>query len=100
MKKPPRPAAPASRKKPGLLFGSADLPRIRANTKDPRFAEYWSSLLAADLAADTNFLKNELSLTNHTLHLLRAQKILDRSCLIYLVNRDPAQLALAIRQAH
>ena len=97
VKKPARSAGkpPARGKKRGLLFDAADLPRIRANTKDPRFAEYWSSLLAADLAADTNFLKNELSLTNHTLHLLRAQKILDRSCLIYLVNRDPAQLALA-----
>ena len=82
-------------KRRGLLFDAADLPRIRANTKDPRFAEYWQSLLAADLAADIHFLKNELSLTNHTLHLLKAQKILDRSALIYLVNRDPAQLSLA-----
>ncbi len=98
MKKPARPAvpsAPASRKKPGLLFSAADLPRIRANTKDPRFAEFWQTRLNADIAADTNFLANELSLTNHVTHLLRAQQILDRTALIYLINRDPAQLALA-----
>ena len=85
----------ASRKRRGLLFDATDLPRIRANTKDPRFAEYWQSLLAADMADDTDFLKNKISLTNHSVHLLRLQKILDRSVLIYAVNRDPAQLALA-----
>ena len=85
----------ATGKRRGLLFDAADLPRIRANTKDPRFAEYWQSLLDADITADIHFLKNELSLTNHTLHLLKAQKILDRSALIYLVNRDSAQLSLA-----
>ena len=97
MKKATRSTAksPTPRKKRGLLFDAADLPRIRANTKDPRFAEYWQSLLAADLAVDTDFLTNKLSLTNHTLHLLQAQRILDRSALIYFVNRDPAQLTLA-----
>ena len=48
----------ATGKRRGLLFDAADLPRIRANTKDPRFAEYWQSLLAADLAADIHFLKH------------------------------------------
>jgi hypothetical protein len=97
VKKTSRPAAKSSapRKRRGLLVDPSDLPRIRANTQDPRFAEYWQSLLDADMAADTDFLVNQLSLTNHTLHLLKLQKILDRSALIYLVNRDPAQLALA-----
>ncbi len=97
MKKSARSSAKssASKKRRGLLFDASDLPRIRANTKDPRFAEYWQTLLATDMAADENFLRNELSLTNHTAHLLRAQRILDRTALIYLINRDAAQLALA-----
>ena len=95
-KKSSRPAKPsAPKRKRGLLFDPADLPRIRANTKDPRFAELWATMLAADMADDTRFLTTELSLTNHVAHLLRLQKILDRTSLIYLVNRDPAQLALA-----
>jgi hypothetical protein len=79
----------------GLFFDEADLPRIRANTTDPRFAAFWQTQLQADIAADTNFLSNELRLTNHTVHLLRAQRILERASFIYLVNREPGQLALA-----
>ena len=88
---PPLPAG-ATR---GLLFDAADLPRIRANTKHPRFAAYWQSLLDADVAADTAFLRHELRLANHVTHLLRAQRILDRTAFVYLVNRDPVQLELA-----
>lgn len=84
----------ASAKK-GLLFDESDLPRIRANTKHPRFAAYWQSLLDADVAAATTFLRTELRLTNHVTHLLRAQQILDRASFVYLVNRDPAQAQLA-----
>lgn len=79
----------------GLLFDETDVARIRANTADPRFAEFWQEQLAADVVADTKFLTDELSLTNHVVHLLRAQRILERSSFIYLVNRDAAQLALA-----
>jgi hypothetical protein len=90
----PGAAAPAGAKR-GLLFDEADLPRIRANTKHPRFTAYWQSLLAADVAAATTFLRSELRTTNHVTHLLRAQQILDRASFIYLVNRDPAQRDLA-----
>lgn len=85
---------PAGRRR-GLLFDESDLPRIRANTADPRFAAFWREQLAADVAADTKFLREELRLTNHVVHLLRAQRILERASFIYLVNREPAQLALA-----
>jgi len=78
-----------------LFFDASDLPRIRANTTDPRFAEFWRQELAADMAADTKFLTTELRLTNHVIHLLRAQRILERAAFIYLVNREPAQLTLA-----
>jgi hypothetical protein len=91
----PRATGAPSGAKRGLLFDAEDLPRIRANTAHPRFAAYWESMLAADLAADTTFLRSELSLKNHVVHLLRAQRILDRAAFVYLVNRDPKQLELA-----
>jgi hypothetical protein len=86
------PARPPGR---GLLFDESDLARIRANTKDPRFAEYWQKELATDVAADTEFLEKKLRLNNHVVDLLRAQRILERAAFIYVVNRDPGQLALA-----
>ena len=51
------PTAPAGRGR-GLFFDESDLPRIRANTTDPRFAAYWQSLVTADLVDDTDFLEN------------------------------------------
>ncbi|MDB6167931.1 MAG: hypothetical protein JWM88_795 [Verrucomicrobia bacterium] len=87
------PATPTLHK--GLLFDEADLPRIRANTTDPRFSELWQSMLAADMAADADFLEHKVRLNNHVIDLLKVQKILERSAFIFLVNRDPAQLALA-----
>jgi hypothetical protein len=87
------PATPSLKK--GLLFDESDLPRIRANTGDPRFAEMWQGMLKADMAADTDFLKNKVRLNNHVIDLLRVQHIMERASFIYLVNRDPAQLALA-----
>jgi len=88
------PSANAGRSR-GLLFDESDLSRIRANTTDPRFAAFWQEQLAADIGADTVFLTTELRLTNHVVHLLRAQRILERAAFIFLVNRDPAQLTLA-----
>eukprot|EP01034_Spumella_vulgaris_P018436 gene18436-23555_t len=63
----------------GLLFDEADLARIRANTKDPRFAAYWQKELAADVEADAEFLEKKLRLNNHVIDLLRAQRILERA---------------------
>lgn len=79
----------------GLLFDAADQPRISANTKDPRFAELWQTMLEGDIAADTEFLEHKLKFTNHVIDLLRLQKIMERSSFIFFVNRDPANLALA-----
>lgn len=89
------PAQPARAPGRGLLFDEADLARIRANTKDPRFTAYWQKELAADIGADTEFLEKKLRLNNHVIDLLRAQRILERAAFIYVVNRDPVQLALA-----
>ncbi|MCC6415883.1 MAG: heparinase II/III family protein [Opitutaceae bacterium] len=79
----------------GLLFDATDIARIRANTRHPRFAAYWAEQKAVDVAACEKFLREELSLTNHVLHLLKAQQMMERAMFIYLVERDPAQLALA-----
>lgn len=81
--------------KRGLLFDEADLPRIRANTTDPRYAALWQSMLAADMAEDRDWLEHKVRLRNHVVDLLRVQRILERTSFIYVVNRDPAQLALA-----
>jgi len=82
-------------KRRGLLFDEADVARIRANTQHPRFAAFWVEQKGADYAVAEKFLREELSLTNHVLHLLKAQQILERASFLYLVERDPAQLALA-----
>ncbi len=79
----------------GLLFDDTDLPRIRANARHPRFATLWQSMHDADLAADRDFLANKVRLTNHVVDLLRVQKIMERACVLYAVEGDPAQLALA-----
>ncbi len=91
---PPVALAKEGRKK-GLLFDDTDLPRIRANARDPRFATLWQELKGADLNADRNFLTNEARLTNHVTHLLRVQRILERACVLYTVEGDPVQLELA-----
>lgn len=79
----------------GLLFDESDLARIRANTQHPRFAEYWQSLLAADVAADTDFITNHVRLRNHVVDMIKVRTILERASFIYVVNRDAKQLALA-----
>ena len=87
--------APVPGQHRGLLFDDADLPRIRANTRDPRYARLWQTMLAADVAADTDFLEHQVRLNNHRIDFLRCQKILERSAFIFLINRDPVQATLA-----
>jgi hypothetical protein len=79
----------------GLLFDPTDVARIRANTRHPRFAGYWAEQKAVDVGVSEKFLREELRTTNHVLHLLKAQQILERAAFLYLVERDPVQLALA-----
>ncbi len=85
----------------GLLFDEADLPRIRANTKHPRFAKLWAEMTGADLAADTDFLQNKVRFNNHVADMMRCRQIVERSSFVYAVNGDAAHLAvtkLAIRK--
>lgn len=89
----PAPAAGGTRR--GLFFDAADLPRIRANTTDPRFAAYWQSLVSADLADDTDFLEHKVRFNNHVQDMARARQILERSSFVYALNRDAKHLAVA-----
>ncbi len=92
-------ASPAGRR--GLFFDESDLPRIRANTADPRFAAYWQSLVTADLADDTDFLEHKVRFNNHVADMLRVRQILERSSFVYAVNHDAKHLAvskLAVRK--
>jgi hypothetical protein len=91
---PPLAPLPAGVRR-GLLFDAADLPRIRANARHPRFAVLWQSLKEADLAADQDFLAHKVRLNNHVVDLLKVQKIMERACVLYAVEGDPAQLELA-----
>jgi hypothetical protein len=43
-----------------LLFSEADMPRIRANTEDPVFRDFWQSLVEADVENDQDFLREAL----------------------------------------
>ena len=92
------PDAPATaRPEPGrgLLFDAADLPRIRANLESPRFAELRASVFPTDLAARERFLRDEVRLENLMFDMLRVRQILEQAALAYVLNREPAQLALA-----
>jgi len=91
---PPVPIAPWVRKR-GLLFDATDLPRIRANVANPRFAGAWSTMTSADLADDTDFLAHHVRFDHHADDMLRVRGILERSSFVYVVTEDPAQLAVA-----
>ena len=83
-------------KKKGLLFDVSDIPRIRQNTKHPRFAAYWKSIVEANLEADTKFLRTELRLNNHVVDFLRARQILERTSFVYRIAGDKRQLEVAL----
>jgi hypothetical protein len=79
----------------GLLFDQSDLARIQATQKLPRFASYWKTMLDADLTADTKFLRTELRLNNHSVDMLRARQILERSSFVYAMAGDKKHLEIA-----
>lgn len=95
----PGAAAPGSAK--GLLFDESDLPRIRANTKHPRFASLWAEMTGANLTDDTDFLNHKVRFNNHVADMMRCRLIVERSAFVYAVTNDAAHLAvtkLAIRK--
>ena len=90
-----RPSGAARPASPGLLFDASDLPRIRANLKLPRFAEYWKTLASNDRAADFDFLEHHVHFNRHGDDLARVRLIFEHAAFVYAVNGDPKQLALA-----
>lgn len=92
---------PASVRQRGLLFDASDLPRIRANLREPRFASLWREMSTMDQATDTSvaaetaFLEKEMRFTNHGSHMVRARAALERAAFHYVTTGDPAQLGLA-----
>jgi hypothetical protein len=87
------PDAPGPR--PSLLFGPADIPRIRATLARPEFAAFWRSCEAADLRADERFLRDEIRLTNVGADLARAANILLRSAFVHVLEPEPRHLRIA-----
>ncbi|MEZ5278035.1 MAG: heparinase II/III family protein [Opitutaceae bacterium] len=79
----------------GLLFDSAEVPRIRTTLQRPEFAAFWDGARRADLAADERFLREELRLNNPNSDLARAANILQRCAFVQAIESDPAQVALA-----
>ncbi|PTY08413.1 hypothetical protein DB347_02185 [Opitutaceae bacterium EW11] len=84
--------APGSR---GLLFDSADLPRLRANLQDPRCAEIRGKLLGLDHGAERRFLREELRLNNCAQDLLRARQILEHAALAFALTESGDALTTA-----
>lgn len=79
----------------GLLFDADDLPRIRANIANPRFAECWETLTAPDLEEDSAFLEHQVRFDHHADDMLRVRGILERTSFVYAVTGDRRQLAVA-----
>jgi len=89
------PDDPILKKSNTLLFDQSDIARIQATQKLPRFASYWKTMMTADLAADTKFLRAELRLNNHVADLLRARQILERSSFVYAISGDKNHLEIS-----
>jgi len=81
----------------GLLFDAGDLPRMRKALGHPHVAPYWDSVVNADLAADTKFLRDEARLNNHAKDMLRVRQILERTSFVYAVTASSAQGDVARR---
>ena len=79
----------------GLFFDAADLPRIRTNLEQPRFAEVRRQLFELDHAAERKFLRDELRLNNHVADFSRARSLLEHTALAFAIGGDPAQLETA-----
>ena len=95
----PAPVAPEGKRR-GLLFDESDLPRIRANVANPRFAACWKAMVSADMADDTDFIEHHVRFNHHADDMLRVRTILERTAFVYVINGDPQQLTLARLAVH
>ncbi len=81
----------------GLFFDETDIPRMRKALAHPHVVPYWESITGADLAADTNFIRSEAKLNNHSKDMLRVRQILERTSFAYALTGDARQCELAVR---
>lgn len=88
-------AQPARVPNRGLFFDPSDLPQIRANLDQPRFAAIRAQLFDIDHAAQRKFLREELRLNNHVTDFARARTLLEHSALAFALSNDRAQLETA-----
>ena len=80
---------------PGLLFDSADIPRIRRNLEHPRLARVRAKLADVDHAERLNFIRHESDLRNRVRHMREIREDLENAALAYAVWRKPIDLELA-----
>ncbi len=86
-----------AKRKTGLFFDETDLPRMRKALTHPHVRPYWDSLVNADLAADTKYMRDEARLNNHAKDMLRVRQILERTSFVYAVTADAKQADVARR---
>lgn len=82
----------------GLLFGEADLPRIRANfNKDPLFAEFREKLTGFDKAAEVKWMDTELRHNDQLFDIARLGRTAEAMAFLYLMTGEEAAAKLAKR---
>ena len=83
----------------GLLFGEADLPRLREALRRPHIAPFWESMLKSDPGADMKFLTTGVRYNNHVKDMLQVRQILERTSFVYALTGDRAQGEVALAAA-
>ncbi|BET65205.1 hypothetical protein ASA1KI_01230 [Opitutales bacterium ASA1] len=79
----------------GLFFDRDELPRIRAALEHPRLAAVRAKTLGLDVEGETRFLREELSLRDHILHMMRARTILENASFAFVASGERRFLELA-----
>ena len=90
----PAPAAGGGHPR-GLFFDASDLPRIRANLEQPRFAEIRRQVYDLDHTAARRFLRDELRLNDHVTDFARARSLLEHAALAHALRGDAESLETA-----
>jgi hypothetical protein len=81
----------------GLLFDESELPRIRANFKDPLFAEFREKLTQFDKAAEVKWMETELRHNDQLIDIARLGRTAEAMAFLYLMTGEEAAAKLAKR---
>jgi hypothetical protein len=79
----------------GILFSKDEIPRIKKNTQNKDFKEYYNSILNADLKADEKFIKEEVNYHRKFRDLIKLTRIIKRSSFIYLLENKQEHADIA-----